>query len=177
MTTLQPGLSGILMAPDVLRLLVKDRLLSQRARQEAADLLALYPSRAEIAAILGSEEATLLRWLNVMLRCHRMFEILAAFYQGSEQSQFAIRSALRLYPDPAGIRQLCSERVDFCHMTPLIADLGSTRHAGTRPLGSGAHANTGDRPDLRAGAAAHQFLSELAGEPHCRRVDRVWRAR
>jgi hypothetical protein len=135
------------MAPDVLRLLVEDRLLSARARQEAADLLTLYPTRAELDAVLDSTETTLSTWLNVMLRCQRMFEVLAGFYQGSEESQLAIRIALRHYPDPAAIQQLCSKRVDVWHREPLVVDPEATRHAGdSQALGRGAHANPGARP-------------------------------
>jgi hypothetical protein len=127
MTTPKQRLSGILIAPDVLRLLAQDRLLSDRARREAADLLAHYPTKAEIAAVLDNPEAALSTWLNVLLRCQRVFEILVGFCQGSEESQLAVRVALRDYPEPAAIQQLCGERVGICHMDPLAVDLDATR--------------------------------------------------
>jgi hypothetical protein len=110
MTTPIERLRAILMAPDVLRLLVQDRLLSDRARREAAEVLALYPPKAEIAASLDSPEMLLTR-LDVLLRCQHMFEVLVGFYQGSEESQLAIRIALRHYPNPDDIQELCGERV------------------------------------------------------------------
>lgn len=127
MTTPKQRLSGILMAPDVLRLLTQDNLLSDRARREAADLLAHYPTKAEIAAVLDNPEATLSTWLNVLLRCQRVFEILVAFCQGSEESQLAIRIVLRDYPEAAAIRQLCAEHVGVCHIDPLAVDSAATR--------------------------------------------------
>jgi hypothetical protein len=74
------------MAPDVLRLLTQVTLLSDRARCEAADLLAHYPTKAEIAAVLDNPEATLSTWLNVLLRCQRVFEIFVGFCQAQRRT-------------------------------------------------------------------------------------------